>query len=152
MHTSVAQENYLIQRLYVVFYYLDVFGSVVLCLLDILGSILIILVLKSSLSSLSGFRTYVTALAIVDGISLLNRFLFFMVMNLSTTSNWLCKGFYFIGYLTTLTSYILKVLVSLDRILAVSVPYKIKVWSTPSKARINIIIFTIITIGHGKVM
>ncbi len=128
-------------------YILLVLSNGVVGPLGFIGSILIIFVMNTPSFPPSSFRIFLIAIAFFDSFQLAPSIIKVCVYLLIGNSPWFCKIFYVTGIYGTMGSAMSVTAVSVDRLLAVSVPHKIKAWCTPVKAKITVAI--IMSIGFA---
>ena len=115
--------------------------AVLISPIGVIAGILTLLVLRHFPPS--SFVVYLRAIAAADIVRLGNAFTFGQLFN-AIDSKWVCRIVYFVAYCSSLTSYTFVAIVSVDRVLAVVIPHKVKAWSTSERAKLIVSIVAIL--------
>lgn len=132
--------NLLKARLYIAYV-----NGYVACPFGIIGSVLTILVLRrvASISS-TGFSVYLTAIAWSDLLRQVSVVLYMLVGDLTVKSAIYCQVMNVLIFAFSLHADSLVAAVSVDRAIAIIWPHKVKVMSTPAKAKVISVILSIV--------
>lgn len=139
-NTSYRYSGYLIAA-----YYSLVIRSYVTLSIGLTGSVLTLIVMSRASLPPNGMAQYLSTIAICDAVHLvINAIFITVIITQSSLNKWFCRLCHFIYYSSTFTSDIVVMMVALNRVIAVMVPHKAKLWCTPGKARRNILIVVFI--------